>query len=644
MTASEHPDLRRNETFARNAAFLPAPLRRRILEADPEEIRSGIAVARSEDGHPVCSMAEGGRTFRINSLRPQDQAKRWCGQIPFGEVGALFVYGCGFGYPLLEIAERKDPDTLVLVFERSLPLFAAMLAHVDLEPVFRTGKFAFFVGRPDSFSPEFARLISQPELFFLTAPTLAFAPEARLFKREYVQIHARALELLALQTKKIGNDHYDSVLGFRQTIANLPEVLENPYASCLKDKFKGVPAFIIANGPSLDKDIPELKRAVGKALILCSESAIAPLMKNGIVPDAICVSERSEKSYRRHFERDRYPEKLALLGLSVIDPRIFASFEGPKIPIFRRFDSDSRLVNGAIGDGSAFFGGRSSAHLAFEAAVYMGANPVVLVGQDLAYGPGGETHSRQSVYAEASQRETVERIKASPDVYLRGNDGRTVRSNAKWNHFKLIFAEMIKENPHVAVLNATEAGAVIKGAKYVPLGRAIDAYCARDLPVALHEVVRDAKRAVDVASRKRRLGTLQVELEKYAAIYDALDSFCARQQERCERRIGGPEAGPDSVSASQGERRGESADFALEALPLFLDPHLHMTYFQQALFAGLHPLNELGPARSREKRDASLGMQAELFGWLGLVCRSLASHFRDAAGSIRSWRDGMPPE
>ncbi|MCK9907423.1 DUF115 domain-containing protein, partial [Frankia sp. Cpl3] len=71
----------------------------------------------------------------------------------------------------------------------------------------------------------------------------------------------------------------------------------------------------------------------------------------------------------------------------MIDPRIQREFPGPWVPVFRRYETTSQWINEAISDGCGLHGGGSSAHLAFEFALWVGANPIIFVGQDLAFGP-----------------------------------------------------------------------------------------------------------------------------------------------------------------------------------------------------------------------------------------------------------------
>ena len=46
-----------------------------------------------------------------------------------------------------------------------------------------------------------------------------------------------------------------------------------------------VPAFVVSAGPSLNKNIKELRRAKNKSFIIAVDTAVKPLLQEGIVPD-----------------------------------------------------------------------------------------------------------------------------------------------------------------------------------------------------------------------------------------------------------------------------------------------------------------------------------------------------------------------
>ena len=52
---------------------------------------------------------------------------------------------------------------------------------------------------------------------------------------------------------------------------------------------RDIPAIIVAAGPSLNKNIKELKKAKGRAFIIAVDTAIKPLLAEGIIPDMFAI-------------------------------------------------------------------------------------------------------------------------------------------------------------------------------------------------------------------------------------------------------------------------------------------------------------------------------------------------------------------
>lgn len=50
-----------------------------------------------------------------------------------------------------------------------------------------------------------------------------------------------------------------------------------------------IPAIVVSAGPSLNNNIMELKKAVGKAFIIAVDTAVKPLVKAGIIPDMFAM-------------------------------------------------------------------------------------------------------------------------------------------------------------------------------------------------------------------------------------------------------------------------------------------------------------------------------------------------------------------
>lgn len=628
MSVRAREGAHQQQTFIDNLQCFPAYIRAQIQAVDLADVWARVQIMHTVDGHPFCRYRDGEHWVQINSAHPVTQAQNWANPLGLADLRALFVYGAGFGYALTEVLHRVHSDTVVVVFEREIHIFIAMLHAFDLRPLFQKhDKCIFFIGDTVDIAQHFSALLLTEHVYDLTMPSVVYAPESKHFKTQYTQLHQYVFDRLAQQTFARGNDHYDSLLGLHNMVDNAGVIAESPFLPTLKNRFQGKPVFIVANGPSLDRNIHLLKQIGGKGLILCCESAIAPLMKNGILPDAIIVAERVPASYLYHFQNVQYPDTIALLALTVADPRTFRSFSGPKIPIFRSMESNSQWLNRILADGEGLPGGINVSHLAFELAVYVGADPIVFVGQDLAFGADGTTHSRHAKYTDEGQ-DYIEGIKQGPVVYVEGNDGALIPSTPAWVDYKKWLEQLIQALPALTVINATAGGAHIEGTQRGELQDVINQYCTANLPHTLHGLIASVKQGIDVKERQKSLQHLIGELRKYVEIYRALKKFAAETSTAAVRVWE-----DDEQPASPERQQRLQAAYAQNkrALARFLQPHVHHVFLQQPILYGLHRINRLGALHSFARLRDALWLQVTLFDHLALVCDSLAQNFHIAA-------------
>lgn len=101
----------------------------------------------------------------------------------------------------------------------------------------------------------------------------------------------------------------------------------------------------------------------------------------------------------------------------------------------------------------------------YAAVVELGARIIILAGQDLAFAESGVTH----VNGRDESQLQVERYQTE------GYEGGLVWSRMDWLEFKKWFEKMITRYPDHLVINATEGGARIEGAKQQPLADVVKA-------------------------------------------------------------------------------------------------------------------------------------------------------------------------
>lgn len=275
----------------------------------------------------------------------------------------------------------------------------------------------------------------------------------------------------------IGNSIQDSLVGLINNLNNIKALSENVDVAELKDAFSGVPAFVVAAGPSLDKNIKELKSVQGKGIIIAVDTIAKKLLDNGIIPNFIATVERGAIVWEYFYENQEYPPNLYLLSSLVADPRIVDKFKHRAVLPMRNNVREYFWLSEKLGltqDHFIWMGG-SSAHIAAGFALHIGASPIVLVGQDLAYGEKG-THANGTVYDKKPLDEKNE------EWIIEGYYGGQVRTREIWIEFKQIFEEIFKHTQRL-IINATEGGAKIEGTTQCPLHDVVKEYCTQECSV-----------------------------------------------------------------------------------------------------------------------------------------------------------------
>lgn len=620
------------EMYQKNIRNLIPWIRDLLEKVDERDVWERVEVIRNPEGNPVCRYHDGEKCFLINGERPLEEAELWCRNLSINGAGGIFLYGSGFGYPIFEIFKRKQEHTVVILFEENLFLLKAMLFYFDLEPLLKTGKLILLAGGIEDFSRAFDKLFFSIVFASCTSPVIAFTHAAkRNFKPIYQKINHFIFSRLALFVFYIGNDHHDNLVGLLNLLANSRVIMENPGIDCLKDRYRGVPAFIIANGPSLDKNIDELYRIRGKGLMICGESAIIPLLKKQITPDILTIIERTKYTYLYHFKDVIYPSDIALLCLGLVDRMVFPSFPGEKIPIFRNAEAINQWINGYLGNGSAIDAGANVSHLAFELAVLLGADPIVFVGQDYAYGPDGVTHSQGAVYNEEKGRKSREYLQSMPIVLVEGNDGTMIPSTKLWKDFRVGLEHKVASHPEKTVINATEGGAKIYGTICETLSYVITKYCNEPLSNTVHGFIAEAKTLLNFKEKLDGLRRLIQSVDQYIVTFLNLAMVANKGKLESSEMIRLAEKDQD-----QDRPLLESVyKNNINLFQSYIADDLSRCFCQQVVFSYYYLMNHLGLIDTKEKMIEIFRIHHDFFYNLYIVCQSVAVHFENEAEALK---------
>ncbi len=270
------------------------------------------------------------------------------------------------------------------------------------------------------------------------------------------------------QMQRLGDSAEDTLLGFRQMALATPWILFRESLAPLEGKFKGFSGVVLSAGPSLDKNLHLLKGMEDRLVIVTADTLLSKLAVQGIHPHFVCALERGTPTYENYFRplydrQDPFLEDIFLVVQSVCVPQIAGRWPGRLAVVGKKdINLDRIVIEDALG-GSVLRSGASVAHMALGLLSYLGVDRVALVGQDLAFGENGQTHTNQTSWDHTDAVELSERRTTVP-----GALGGFLETTVAWKFFVDVFEEMIPQMPF-SVWDCTEGGALIRGAEFRPL-------------------------------------------------------------------------------------------------------------------------------------------------------------------------------
>lgn len=276
----------------------------------------------------------------------------------------------------------------------------------------------------------------------------------RLFRTLSAGINSKALQKSTLM-------HMSSYF-LKNTFINAPLAYRASPLERYKDAIKDRPAILVAAGPSLNKQLGLLSKNQDLFTILAVDTVWPILHKHGIKPDIMFTLDPKSKVSWAGERIDEETHFFVDIGCS---PDVVWSHGKNHV-----FTACNPLISRPATDMGAKVDflrtGGSVATTAFSMAKYLGANPIVLIGQDLAL-TDGKDHADGYLYSfsKASLNKSLE-SGFDVDAY----HGGTVKTTRQFLFYKTWYEQQLATmGTSTMVINATEGGAKIKGALQISL-------------------------------------------------------------------------------------------------------------------------------------------------------------------------------
>jgi len=459
----------------------------KILKFEDKPYEQSFFIEKSKSGlNTLYYLKDNRKNYLHSPYDPLIEAKRWAQKVDLVKDSIVLIFGCGLGYHIREIInnikhkEQQMEDDLnikIFVVEPSMEGFMAVLKNSDYSDILKEENVFILVEEcPD--------LIIKKVSYFLNPYTpekvnfYEFASIVNIFRDYFQEISKFLFDFLNSAFINLNTTMFFSRLWTENLFKNIPYIISSPDISLLFDKFKDIPVIIVSAGPSLDKNVELLKEAKGKALIICVGTALKALLRRNIEPDLVISIDGAEANFR-HFDGIDYDlSEIPLIFEFMIYHKILDVYKGPRIVFTcRHFMSDWVEKNLERDVGYLKVGG-SVACFAFDFARRILGNPIVFIGQDLAFSHG-RTHASGTVYEKDKISESNSKLIKVKDIY--GNDIYT--NHSMYTFLKWFEREIKNSDSNIKFIDATEGGAKIEGTEVMTLRDVIDKYCIKDYPI-----------------------------------------------------------------------------------------------------------------------------------------------------------------
>ncbi|CAH2211885.1 motility associated factor glycosyltransferase family protein [Tepidibacter aestuarii] len=423
-----------------------------------------VKVIETRDGN-ISLIVEKGKKITIHSkYKPIEEAKRWTKNIQIEENDCIFVFGMGLLYHVDFLLEKIRQNNKLIIIEPSIEVLKKTISVVDLENIILNNNISIVLYNDEHFKDRVSKILMETGLQRINYKYLKLQTYVNAFVeeyRDYLNVLNNAKIDILTQKNTIINSSEEWT---KNDYKNLKHLKNSINISCFFNKFKNIPAILVSAGPSLDKNIEYIRNFKDKCLIIAVDTSLKALITKDINPHMVISVDGTYKNYDKIKGLDF--SNIPLVYTNRVYYKILEEHKGKKII----YDFDSNIVSNLfsrIGEDIGILEEQGSVSTcALDFLIKIGANPIVFVGQDLAY-------TDDKKYAQNTMYDYVDYERYGDfgfESFVDGYYGGKVKTDYALRRFLEYFETRIyKEKEKIEFINATEGGANIKGCKNITL-------------------------------------------------------------------------------------------------------------------------------------------------------------------------------
>ena len=424
----------------------------------------------------------------------QEEAKELFSKLSNDTQNLIHIlYGLGLGYEAEFFSEHSKGITVI--FEPDIAQIKFLFENADFSSLL-TKNNIFLVSDFNELQLIFSKIYKYKKE--VTLNTIDYYSSSQTYNDFKKQINT----FIAVQKH---NYEYQSSTIFSKVILmteKLPEKIKLTNLNKLKNKFLNMPAIVVSAGPSLHKNIEILKQYKDNAIIFSVGTALKTLTEHNITPDFV--------SYIESFDCSHQFEKFDLSQINLImepaSSKNLLNYNFKNKFLTSSYEANvNHLFSELTGTEQDYFEAKGTvAYHALYSAKYLGCNPIILLGQDLAY-PDGQCYAKGTIYEglecrqnkdgtykiEVKDKEIFKKVFFSSDSKLsdeekesalnkriqelnsylctiKSVDGKLIPTSNTYKLFCGYFEDFAARNRDIKLINAS-SGAYINGFQHIRL-------------------------------------------------------------------------------------------------------------------------------------------------------------------------------
>lgn len=441
-------------------------------------------IETAKDGMPVLIIIKDGREFPLHSrISPSKEGLSANYEINPEKFDLLIIIGCGLGYHLIPLKTeiRKynkiiiidaNPDTKKNILKNSLTDFLAAEKNI-----------IFISGLKSADIHE--KIISLIDFNHIKGISLIEHPQSfRILNEYYSDVKSSINKIIDKKASDAASINAFGKLYLKNAMKNISLMKNYCSVKNLFDKFKNMPALIVASGPSLDSSISFLREIQNKIFIIAADSACGTLYKNSILPDFV-ISIDPQPYIEEHLRL--IPDRVSAFIFSMTaDTRSVKKHTGyismTTHPVCQLIEEIEPGVSSGI---DSLTGNVTGDALMF--AVRAGFNNIGLMGLDFSfydysiYARGSAYQNRYSLFF---QNRTLPVETANLNYIMKSSGGTIYEgklTRKSFINYRNSFEDMIRKNGITGIYNINETGLDIQGTERISIEQYAEQFCIRNI-------------------------------------------------------------------------------------------------------------------------------------------------------------------